>query len=617
MIDAAGRIVLVNREVERLFGYPREELLGQPIELLVPEQLREHHPAHRGAFFHDPKVRSMGAGRELFGRRKDGSQVPVEIGLTPVATEEGMFVLSSIVDITARKRAEARFRVAVDSSPNGMVMVDGQGTIVLVNREVERLFGYSREELLGQSIDFLVPHRFRSNHPVFRAAFYRDPRVRSMGAGRELFGLRKDGTEVPVEIGLNPIETEDGTFVLSSIVDISARKQADGERRALEEQLRQAQKLEAVGTLAGGVAHDFNNILGAIIGYAELAREALADPTQASKDMDELLKAAGRGKTLVERILRFSRRQETVRRPIELTQVVTEVSQLLRSTLPTTIEMKLGLNPETPRTLADGSAVHQILMNLGTNAAHAMPNGGVLEIVLEPVYVRDHVARAHALREGMHAVLSVRDTGLGMDAAVLARAFEPFFTTKPAGSGSGLGLAMVHGIMRDHDGAVDLKSVPGEGTVVTCFFPAIVAEETVAAPLPLTAPRGQGERILYVDDEVSLADVGGRRLTSLGYAVTTSTHPAEALEHVRRAPDGFELMITDYTMPHMTGVALAQAVATLRPDLPILLLTGYVEDISADELRAAGVHRVVQKPATLQELGEAVHDLLEAARHPH
>src|SRR5690348_12887119 len=201
-----------------------------------------------------------------------------------------MFVLSTIVDITARQRAEARFRVAVDSSPNGMVMVDGQGRIVLVNREVERLFGYSREELLGQSIDFLVPHRFRGNHPVFRDAFYRDPRVRSMGAGRELFGLRQDGTEVPVEIGLHPIETEEGTFVLSSIVDISARKQADGERRALEEQLRQAQKLEAVGTLAGGVAHDFNNILGAIIGYAELAREALAEPEQASKDMDELLK---------------------------------------------------------------------------------------------------------------------------------------------------------------------------------------------------------------------------------------------------------------------------------------------------------------------------------------
>jgi CheY-like chemotaxis protein len=196
----------------------------------------------------------------------------------------------------------------------------------------------------------------------------------------------------------------------------------------------------------------------------------------------------------------------------------------------------------------------------------------------------------------------------------LARAFEPFFTTKPVGSGSGLGLAMVHGIMRDHEGAVDLQSEVGRGTMVTCFFPAIAAEEAGAAPTPPATPRGKGERVLYVDDEPSLADVGSRRLANLGYKTTTSTHPAEALERLRRTPDAFDLLITDYTMPHMTGVALAQAVSALRPDLPILLLTGFVEDISDEQLRAAGIRRVVQKPATLQELGEAVHALLEAAR---
>ena len=616
MVDAAGRIVLVNREVERLFGYPREELLGQSIELLVPEQLRGHHPEFRSAFLRDPKVRAMGAGRELFGRRKDGSEVPVEIGLTPVATEEGMFVLSTVVDITARKRADLRFRVAVDSSPNGMVMVDGQGNIVLVNREVERLFGYSREELLGQPIDILVPHRFRGNHPVFRDAFYREPRARSMGAGRELFGLRKDGTEVPVEIGLNPIDTEEGLFVLSSIVDISARKRAEDERRELERQLRQAQKLEAVGTLAGGVAHDFNNILGAIIGYAELARDAMAQPMRASRDLDELLKAAARGKALVERILRFSRRQETVRRPLELTQVVSEVSQLLRATLPATIEMRVRSEPDTPRALADSTAVHQVLMNLATNAAHAMPGGGTLEIALQPVYVRDHVARAYSLREGLHAVLSVRDTGVGMDAAVAARAFEPFFTTKPAGSGSGLGLPMVHGIMSDHDGAVVLESEPGKGTFVQCFFPAIAAAEAGTETATGDVPRGHGERILYVDDEAALADVGARRLQGLGYAPVIATHPAEALRHVREGNEAFDLVITDYTMPHMTGVALARELSAVRPDLPIVLLTGFVEDLSDDELRQAGIRRVLAKPATTRDLGEVVAAVLEAARRP-
>ena len=200
MTDADGRMVLVNRETERLFGYPREELLGRSIELLVPERFRRSHPGFRAGFMADPTVRAMGAGRELFGLRKDGSEVPVEIGLTPVVTPEGLFVLSTVVDVSARQRAEARFRAAVESSPNGMVMIDPAGRIVLVNREVERLFGFSRDELLGQSIEVLVPERFRGRHPGFRALFFDKPLARAMGAGRELFGLRKDGSEVPVEV---------------------------------------------------------------------------------------------------------------------------------------------------------------------------------------------------------------------------------------------------------------------------------------------------------------------------------------------------------------------------------------------------------------------------------
>src|ERR1051325_1832299 len=226
MTDAEGRMVLVNRETERLFGYPREELLGRSIEILVPERFRANHPGFRAGFMADPKVRAMGAGRELFGLRKDGSEVPVEIGLTPVATPEGLFVLSTVVDVSARQRAEARFRAAVESSPNGMVMTDPAGRIVLVNREVERLFGFSRDELLGQSIEVLIPDRFRGRHPEFGQLFFDKPLVQALGPGRELSGLRKDGSEVPVEIGLNPIETEEGLFVLSSIVDISARKRA-------------------------------------------------------------------------------------------------------------------------------------------------------------------------------------------------------------------------------------------------------------------------------------------------------------------------------------------------------------------------------------------------------
>ena len=598
--DADGRMVLVNRETERLFGYPREELL------------RRSHPGFRAGFMADPTVRAMGAGRELFGLRKDGSEVPVEIGLTPVVTPEGLFVLSTVVDVSARQRAEARFRAAVESSPNGMVMIDPAGRIVLVNREVERLFGFSRDELLGQSIEVLVPERFRGRHPGFRALFFDKPLARAMGAGRELFGLRKDGSEVPVEIGLNPIETEEGLFVLSSIVDISARKSAEAERHRLEEQLRQAQKMEAIGTLAGGVAHDFNNMLGAIVGYAELLRPQLADRPGALADIAEILKASQRGRELIERILAFSRRKAPSRRPLDLRQAVHEVQQLLRATIPTTVELRLRLPAHPQRVLADETSVHQVVMNLANNAVQAMPEGGTLEIGLDGIYVRDGVARANPeLHEGAYSLLTIRDSGAGIEPGVRARVFEPFFTTKAPGAGSGLGLAVVQAIMRDLDGTVALESETGRGTLVRCYFPALESE-----PLPAPAElggvqSGRGERILFVDDEISLARVGARRLSALEYRVRAETDPKEALDRFRSDPAAFDLVVTDFTMPGMTGLDFAEALVKIRPDIPVLMVTGFVEEIPEARLSAAGVRGVLRKPLTLEQLSAAVRDVLD------
>ena len=510
---------------------------------------------------------------------------------------------------------ELRLRAAVESSPSGLLMTDAQGSMVLVNREVERLFGYAREELLGRPVEMVIPDRFRAGHTGYRGGFMADPRVRAMGAGRDLYGLRKDGTEVPIEIGLTPVATGEGMFVLASIVDITARKRAEDERRHLEEDLRQAQKLEAVGTLAGGIAHDFNNILFAITGYAELIGRGTRSQESVADDLAELMKAARRGKELVERILVFSRRQPSERRPLEIGPTVAEAVKLLRATLPPSIDLRIQVHPQTPRVLGDATSVHQILMNLGTNAAHAMPGGGALEISIEPQYLRDHVVRLHpGLHEGWYAVLVVRDHGTGIDPAVRGRVFEPFFTTKPKGTGTGLGLSIVHTIMRTHEGAIDLDSEPGRGTTVACYFPALAAPVEAERQGEEKAPQGGGEHILLVEDEPSLARMSERRLAAMNYRVTVDTDPVRALETFRARPGDFDLVISDYLMPRMVGLDLARAVHNIRPDLPIMLLTGFIEELPDETIRAAGIRRLVSKPATIHELGRAIHEVLAGAR---
>lgn len=512
---------------------------------------------------------------------------------------------------------EQRLRAAVESAPSGLLMIDAEGRIVLVNREIERLFGYSREELLGKPVDLLVPEQFRSVHPHFRQGFVAEPKVRRMGAGRDLFGRRKDGSQVALEIGLTPVVTEEGVFILSAIVDITARREAEAARRTLEEELRQAQKLEAVGTLAGGIAHDFRNILNGIIGYGELLHVELAkrpDTSGMVQDVRELLTFAHRGRDLVERILTFSRRGAPKRQPLALQQQVPEVIRLLRATLPSSIDIQVELNETTPTILGDATSVHQVLMNLSTNAAHAMPQRGTLKIALEPFYVRDSIARANPdMREGPYAMLSVRDSGSGIDPAVIERVFDPFFTTKEPGAGTGLGLAMVHGIMKDHEGAVRISSELQVGTEVRCYFPALMSELREEAVTTIEHPDDQahGERVLFVDDEPSLAELGQRRLEMLGYTVVTATSTIKAIELVRADPRAFDLVITDFTMPGHNGVELAAAITRIRADLPVILATGHIDDFPEEVTAAAGIRRVLLKPTSLDDLHRAVIDVLQ------
>ena len=488
-------------------------------------------------------------------------------------------------------------RIGFDLSPSGLLAVDGAGRIVTANREAEQLFGWTREELAGRAVETLVPERYRGAHPGHRAGFHRDPRSRPMGAGRDLHALRRDGSEFPVEIGLNPVQAAGQPFVLVSVVDITAR-------RKLDEEQRRSQRLETIGVLAGGIAHDFNNLLLGIVGHTELAlREAELAP-QARDDLRNVLQAAERGRQLVQRILAFSRKDDVVRTPVRIERTVSEVLQLLRASLPSTIEIRSHLDETAPTVLADETQLHQVLMNLATNAAQAMPEGGTLEFRLEP--------RRDPSGATTHARIVVRDTGVGMTAEVLEHALEPFYTTKAAGEGTGLGLSVVHGIVRGLGGALEIASAPTTGTTVTIELPAGAGEradraEAAAAPSPQ-----RRIRILFVEDEAILATMQRRQLEHLGFAVTVHTSSPDALADFRARPDDFDLLLTDETMPRMTGTALTAEVLRVRPDLPVLMVSGGDRsDVSRP--RPAGVRRVLSKPHTIDELEAAIREVMPGA----
>jgi len=503
---------------------------------------------------------------------------------------------------------DALARVAFDLSPSGMLAVDESGLIVAANHEVERLFAWTREELVGRPIEVLVPKRLRGSHPAHRAAFASDARARPMGVGRELYAVRKDGTEFPVEIGLKPVRRAGQVVVLATVVDISAR-------RALEENLRRSQKLEAVGVLAGGIAHDFNNILLGIVGHAELVLREARLGDQSREDLEQVLKAAERGRELVKRILLFSRDAEVSRKPLHLERALGEAIKLLRASLPSTIEIRAELDPATPVVMSDETQVHQILMNLGTNAAHAMTDGGTLTIRLEPFLATPDFTRTHPGSEpGPHARIIVSDTGEGMSAEVLERALEPFYTTKPPGQGTGLGLSIIHGLVRAHGGALEIASVPGGGTTVTITLPAGDAPAAVATLREVDTP-ARRLRVLLVEDEPVLAVMQRRQLEHLGFEVTVHTSSVDALEDFRSRPQAFALLITDDTMPGMTGRALAREVLALRSDLPVLMVSGG-DGSDPRTVEAIGIRKVLRKPHSAAELGRAISEVLEGGARP-
>jgi hypothetical protein len=394
--------------------------------------------------------------------------------------------------------------------------------------------------------------------------------------------------------------------VLSSIVDVTQRRRFEGHAR-------QSHKLEAIGTLASGIAHDFNNILLSIVGHAELALATESGNAEHDADVSRVLAAAERGRKLVQRILTFSSQGDVTRVPLRIAGTVREALQLLRASLPTTIEMRENLRDDAPIVLSDETHLHQIVMNLATNAAHAMRNGGVLEVQLQPFAIEaEDLGRHPKLSPGLYARLSVIDTGEGMSEETLKRAFDPFFTTKGPGGGTGLGLAVVHGIIEAHNGVVEIQSQVGVGTRIHVYLPAHVFPISEPAPAP-DAVDDFRPHVLLVEDEQEIARMLKRQLQMLGCRVTAFTASFEALEAFNVSPLDFDIMITDNTMPQMTGLVLAQHVHEAAPALPILLISGLAQTTEPRALLASGVSQLLSKPHTMANLSEAVDRLLQGS----
>jgi PAS domain S-box-containing protein len=505
----------------------------------------------------------------------------------------------------ALRNSEKRFRALFEQAAVGVAQAEvATGRLVQVNRRFCEIAGYSQGELERLMFSAITrPQDAKGGAETARllvTGFIREHT-------REERYIRKDGSEVPVSVTISamwaPGEAPD--YFIAVVQDIS-------ERKRMEELLIQAQKMEAIGTLAGGIAHDFNNILTAIAGYTELARMTLSGNPEVQAHLGSVLQASRRATDMVQKILTFGRQNAQERRPISLLPVVAEVMELLRVTIPSNIEFETAFEKDAPTVLADATQVHQVLMNLGTNSCHAMQGRtGRLRVSIGR-YVADaaRLAAERRFRPGTYARITVEDTGCGMDRQTLTRIFEPFFTTKPTGEGSGLGLAVVHGIMDNHGGVVTVLSRPGEGTVFELYFPAYESLSFQSEASEESVPRGSGARVLVVDDEVAIADLIQQILSLLGYAVETATRPAEALAMVRADPLRYALVLTDQTMPGMNGLLLASLIRKIRPELPVVMMTGYNETLLVDGIKAAGIRHLLLKPISIAALGTTVRAVL-------
>ncbi|CAB1083431.1 related to two-component system sensory/regulatory protein (Ntr family) [Olavius algarvensis Delta 1 endosymbiont] len=618
--DTRGRITFFNEFAQNFFGFMEDEILDQNVIGTILPQTESSGRDLKAML--DDMVRnpSQYVHNENENLKRDGTRVWIAWTNKAILDQNGKIseILSIGMDITDRRRtagalteSEATLKSIFRAAPTGIGMVSNR-ILEQVNERLCEMVGYSSEELVGQSAKILYP-----SEEEFRwvgKEKYRQISKRGTGTV-ETHWKCKDGSIIDVLLSSSPIDSDNiSAEVTFTALDITDRKHSEEEKLKLEAQLQKAQKMESIGTLAGGIAHDFNNILGAVIGFTELSIHQTEEGSELWENLNEVLKAGNRAKDLVRQILTFSRQVDQEQKPVQIKSIVKEALKLLRASLPTTIEILREISSDS-LIMGDATQIHQVLMNLCTNAGHAMAQkGGVLEVTLSDVQLgEDFTARRPDMKPGDYIRLTASDTGHGMPQHVLDQIFDPFFTTKEKGEGTGMGLAVVHGIVKSHGGDIYAYSEQGKGSTFTIFFPAFKRRNEIENENREPIPSGS-ERILFVDDEPALADIGKLTLESLGYKVRTSNSSIEALELFRNQPDAYDLVITDMTMPKMTGDDLARELMTIRPDIPVILCTGYSSKIDERQAKMIGIRDFVLKPMLRRQIATAIRDVLDEKR---
>jgi PAS domain S-box-containing protein len=606
--DLNGLVTSWNGGAEKIFGYSCKEMIGQSVARLIPPDHADEDEQIHDCIRNGRHMKPFDTVR----RRKDGRLIDVSIMMSPVKDATGRVVGASTVarDIAAGKRIEQElrrreeyFRTLIEYASDVITLVDPEGVIHFQSPSIERVLNLKPEMVSGRNLAELIhPEDWPRLAAMIRRAFSNpdspvaiEYRIRHRDGAWHLFS--SVGRSIPHDV--------EGLGIVFNSCDITAS-------RNLEEQLLQAQKMEAIGTLTGGIAHDFNNMLAGILGSAELVREDLPASHPTQEYVQSIITAANRARELVQQILTFSRRRESAKQVMSLQPIVGECVKLLRSAIPAMVKITHHVETGCPPVLADPTQIHQVIMNIFTNAWQALPDtGGHIDISLRAVEVDAALLLVHPeLRMGDFVRLTIADNGQGMDAKTRERIFEPFFTTKPASKGSGLGLSVVQGIVKSHRGTILVESAPGRGTSFQVYLPAsTISRKEPSAPV-VAVPHGHGERILFVDDEPIVARSTEELLKRLGYAVTCCEQSENALEQFRRAPREFDLIVTDWAMPGMSGTELVSAMRETRPDIPMLLMSGFVDSTVQQVAKMIGIDEVLVKPVNPELLAQAIAQVL-------